>query len=179
MSPTESLVLRCANETELESIWKAAYDDPVWKEFDGPYFPWSRPSLEAFEAGLFRRLKAGDDARVIEVEGHIAGDVSAHWEDENTRWLEVGIALYRAGNWGKGIGRRALSLWTTHLFKAHELERIGLTTWSGNERMVRCALAVGYQLEGRLRKCRFYKGVYYDSMKLGVLRSEWPGLEAP
>jgi RimJ/RimL family protein N-acetyltransferase len=53
------------------------------------------------------------------------------------------------------------------------LVRIGLTTWSGNQRMIRCAEKLGMKLEGRLRKCRFYNGEYYDSIRMGVLREEW------
>ena len=151
------------------------FAQPDWKQFDGPYFPWQPPTLEAFEAGLFRRLLEGRDARVIEVAGCLAGQVTSHWEDESTRWLEVGIALFRAQVWSRGIGRAALTQWVTHLFEKHELERIGMTTWSGNERMSRCALAVGFTLEGRLRKCRYYQGCYYDSLKFGVLRAEWLG----
>nr|MCX4136420.1 GNAT family N-acetyltransferase [Vibrio parahaemolyticus]MCX4136492.1 GNAT family N-acetyltransferase [Vibrio parahaemolyticus]MCZ6386917.1 GNAT family N-acetyltransferase [Vibrio parahaemolyticus]MCZ6386980.1 GNAT family N-acetyltransferase [Vibrio parahaemolyticus] len=29
------------------------------------------------------------------------------------------------------------------------------------------------QQEARLRKVRYYNGEYYDSVKYGVLRSEW------
>jgi RimJ/RimL family protein N-acetyltransferase len=56
------------------------------------------------------------------------------------------------------------------------LVRIGLTTWSGNQRMIRCAEKLGMKLEGRLRKCRFYNGEYYDSIRMGVLREEWDNL---
>jgi RimJ/RimL family protein N-acetyltransferase len=56
------------------------------------------------------------------------------------------------------------------------LVRIGLTTWSGNQRMIRCAEKLGMKLEGRLRKCRFYNGEYYDSIRMGVLREEWENL---
>jgi RimJ/RimL family protein N-acetyltransferase len=31
-------------------------------------------------------------------------------------------------------------------------------------------------LEGTLRRCRFYNGVYYDAIRLGVLREEWAAL---
>jgi RimJ/RimL family protein N-acetyltransferase len=56
------------------------------------------------------------------------------------------------------------------------LVHIGLTTWSGNQRMIRFAERLGMKLEGRLRKCRFYNGEYYDSIRMGVLREEWENL---
>lgn len=73
---------------------------------------------------------------------------------------------------GAGIGQRALKLWIQRLFTHFEVEHIGLITWSGNPRMIRCAEAAGMQVEGILRKCRFYQGVYYDLIKMGVLREE-------
>jgi RimJ/RimL family protein N-acetyltransferase len=48
-----------------------------------------------------------------------------------------------------------------------------LTTWSGNPRMIRCAEKLGMRLEGRMRKCRYYNGEYYDSIRMGILREEW------
>ena len=68
---------------------------------------------------------------------------------------------------------RALPQWISHLFSVLEIERVGLTTWSGNPRMMACAEKLGFQQEARLRKVRYYQGEYYDSVKYGVLRSEW------
>lgn len=28
-------------------------------------------------------------------------------------------------------------------------------------------------MEGRMRKCRYYNGEYYDSIRMGILREEW------
>ncbi|ELR64421.1 hypothetical protein C942_02444 [Photobacterium marinum] len=39
--------------------------------------------------------------------------------------------------------------------------------------MMACAEKLGLQQEARLRKVRYYQGHYYDSVKYGVLRSEW------
>lgn len=91
-----------------------------------------------------------------------------------TKWLKVGIVIYDPHYWNKGIDREALQLWITYLFeKFPDLCRIGLTTWSKNERMVRLAKKLGLLEEGRIRKVRYYEGEYYDSVKLGVLREEW------
>ena len=31
-------------------------------------------------------------------------------------------------------------------------------------------------LEGRMRKCRYYNGTYYDSIRMGMIREEWEAL---
>ncbi|GIA26089.1 acetyltransferase [Vibrio cholerae] len=48
-----------------------------------------------------------------------------------------------------------------------------MTTWSGNDRMMSLATKLGLKQEALLRKVRYYQGIYYDSVKYGVIRSEW------
>ncbi|MFN3238647.1 MAG: GNAT family N-acetyltransferase [Pseudomonadales bacterium] len=171
------LILRPADNSEADKIWHLIFDDMQWKQFDAPYYPLARQSLSEFTSGMLPRFVTGETAFLIEVAGQVVGSVSYHWEDKNTRWLEVGIAIYTANHWGKHMGRRALALWINHLFQQHDVARIGLTTWSGNPRMVASAEAIGLKVEGCLRKVRYFNGEYYDSIKMGVLREEW-SLEA-
>ncbi len=169
----ENILLRHAVDSDLDHLWQLIYSDLEWKNFDGPYYPFKTASLEEFRDGFFSRLKHGERARLIELDGQVIGLVSYYWEDENTRWLEAGIVIYDSQRWGKGIGRKALVPWIIHLFNTLEIERVGMTTWSGNPRMIACAKAVGFQVEGILRKVRYHKGEYFDSVKLGILRDEW------
>jgi RimJ/RimL family protein N-acetyltransferase len=110
---------------------------------------------------------------IIEVDKTVIGTVSYYWEHKESLWLEVGIVIYDPSYWNGGYGTEVLKLWIDHLFSFMPLVHIGLTTWSGNQRMIRCAERLGMKLEGRLRKCRFYNGEYYDSIRMGVLREEW------
>ncbi|WP_461538784.1 GNAT family N-acetyltransferase [Spongorhabdus nitratireducens] len=167
------VTLRKATPADKIPLYKLLTSDEAWTEFNGPYFPYSTPTLEEFETGLFSRLSAGDTGLIIDVEGESVGSVSYYWEDERTRWLEVGVIIYDSSRWNQGLGRKALIPWITHLFNTLEIARVGLTTWSGNPRMIACAESIGMKLEARLRKVRYYNGEYYDSVKLGVLREEW------
>lgn len=178
MHKNQSLSLRKAQKPELKAFYELMFDDEKWTKFNGPYLPYTRPTLSEFAGNFFKRLTIGKTALVIEYRGNAVGTVSFGWEDENTRWLEIGIAIYSPRNWSKGLGRHALILWVTHLFNELEIERVGLTTWSGNPRMMACALAIGMQQEARLRKVRYHQGRYYDSVKYGVLRSEWFGKDS-
>lgn len=172
----DTVQLRSAQAHEVELLWQRTYSDMTWKDFDAPYFAFTRPTLDEYKTGSFARLLVGQEALLIESNSQIVGQVSCYWENESTRWLEAGILLYGSASWGQGVGRTALKLWITQLFAQYEVGRIGLTTWSGNPRMIRCAQAIGFTLEGTLRRCRFYNGVYYDAIRLGVLREEWAAL---
>jgi len=169
----DDITLRPAEPDELQNIYQLMTKDLEWTKFNGPYFGYSTPSISQFEQTTFQRLLAGDDILLIEFSGRVIGSVNYYWECEATRWLEAGIVIYDSECWCKGIGQKALTPWIDHLFRTKEIERVGMTTWSGNPRMMACAEKMGFKQEARLRKVRFYQGVYYDSVKYGVLREEW------
>lgn len=101
------------------------------------------------------------------------GTVSRYWADERTRWLEIGVGIYSARYWGRGHGTEALALWVDHLFEAMSLRRIGLRTWSGNQRMIRLARRLGFGLEATFREAYAANTRVYDRVAFGLLRREW------
>ncbi|OOE51805.1 GNAT family N-acetyltransferase [Salinivibrio kushneri] len=165
--------IRPAKEDEREFLHSLIVSNDEWTKFNGPYFPYSHPSLEQFEKSSFKRLLNGSDLQLVTVDDVPVGTVNCYWECEETRWLEAGIIIYDSAYWGKGVAARAIPLWVSYLFNTKEIERVGMTTWSGNPRMMSLALKLGFQQEARLRKVRYYEGKYYDSVKYGMLRSEW------
>ncbi|GAA5532893.1 GNAT family protein [Deinococcus aluminii] len=53
-----------------------------------------------------------------------------------------------------------------------------LTTWSGNERMIRAARRASYRECGRVPEARLWDGKRWDSVRLAVLRQDWEALQA-
>lgn len=166
---------RRPEDTPVLYEWIYGSDNPEWKKYDAPYFPLKHVSYEIFETKWNAELESDrfPDDLLIEVDGRAIGLVTFYWEHEPSRWLEAGIIIYDPAYWSGGYGTEALSLWVDCLFRHLDIARVGITTWSGNPRMMRCAEKVGMQLEGRMRKCRYYNGAYYDSIRMGVLREEW------
>ncbi|OZM58574.1 GNAT family N-acetyltransferase [Lottiidibacillus patelloidae] len=173
----DKVIVREINEEDIPLLWNFIYGtpNPEWKLWDAPYFPLGYLKLEKYKENLQNMLKANEVPKVaiIERNGEIVGTVSFYWEHEPSRWLEVGVTIFQSNNWSGGIGTNALKLWIDYLFANLEIARVGLTTWSGNERMIKCAEKLGMMMEGRMRKCRYYNGEYYDSIRMGVLREEW------
>jgi RimJ/RimL family protein N-acetyltransferase len=162
----------------LPVLWQLIYGDanPEWKKWDAPYFPLTPLSFEDYVTKMKQKLSNQEwppDQCVIEVEGQVIGQMTYYWESKDTRWLEMGIVIYLPAYWNGGYGTEALAFWTDFLLRELPIARVGLTTWSGNERMIRVAEKLGMQMEGRMRKCRYYNGVYYDSIRMGILREEW------
>ncbi|MFC7061404.1 GNAT family N-acetyltransferase [Halobacillus seohaensis] len=177
---SDLLLLRSITDHDIPVLWDLIYgtNEPEWKKWDAPYYPLEPHTLESYrshENARKERLKFGEpDSRlVIEVNGMIIGTVTYYWEHKPSLWLEVGIGIYNSDYWSGGYGTEALHLWIDQLFKSLPIARVGLTTWSKNERMMRVGEKLGMKLEGRMRKCRIYEGKHYDSIRMGVLREEW------
>ncbi|MFZ0368548.1 MAG: GNAT family protein [Halobacillus sp.] len=75
--------------------------------------------------------------------------------------------------WGRGYGKDIIYTLLNHLFYTLNLERVQLDTWSGNHQALRLYEKAGFQLEGRLRRNEFVQGSYYDTILMGILKSEF------
>lgn len=169
--------IRPARDDEMAFIFSLITEHDEWTQFNAPYFSYTHPSLQQFADTTFKILLSGLDMQLITVNDVPVGTVNCYWECEATRWLEAGIVIYDPTYWGIGIAAVAIPLWITNLFQTRSIERVGMTTWSGNQRMMSLAHKIGLKEEARLRKVRYYRGTYYDSMKYGILRSEWEHLQ--
>lgn len=172
----ERVTLKQLNTADITKLFHFVYGEaePEWKKWDAPYFPLGIMTRKDFEKQKKKEMKDPNPNKLyIYTDQRLIGMVTYYWEHQPSNWLEVGIVIYEPRNWHSGIGTEALNLWIQHLFEKYNLIRIGLTTWSGNARMIRVAEKTGMKEEGRIRKCRLYKGVYYDSIKMGMLREEW------
>ncbi|MCA0986905.1 GNAT family N-acetyltransferase [Guptibacillus algicola] len=110
---------------------------------------------------------------ILDLEGRIIG--IADYRDVNsiTRSAVMGITIGDKAYWGKGYGSDAIRAMVRYLFLQLNLERIQLDTWSGNVRAIRSYEKCGFEVEGRLRQNEYVEGTYYDTVVMGLLRSEW------
>ncbi|ARI77694.1 GNAT family N-acetyltransferase [Halobacillus mangrovi] len=176
----ETLKLRSIEEEDIPVLYNLIYGsgEPEWKKWDAPYYPLEPHTLDSYRSHEHaRKERLADDEPdsrlLIEVDERIIGTVTYYWEHKPSLWLEVGIGIYDPAYWNGGYGTQALTLWVDHLFRNLPIARVGLTTWSKNERMMKVGQKLGMKLEGRMRKCRIYEGEYYDSIRYGILREEW------
>ncbi len=168
-------LLRHIRSDDLPVMWRWIYGDPnpEWKRWDAPYWPLSFvPEALFIEQALAR---VDGSWRTIELGGAPRGIVTRHWEDEPAGWLEVGIVIYDPAWWSGGHGSAALREWTGRCFEETPAHTVTLSTWGGNERMVRAARRVGYAECARVREARLWDGRRWDSVRMQVLREDWAG----
>lgn len=178
---TGQITLAPLTEENLFQIWQMGFreEKPAWKEWNAPYFDDYQPynSFDHFKQSAEYRSLTSEQNRGIFLDGQVIGAISRYWECEATRWLEIGLVIYDSRYWSGGHGTTALKQWVTDTFEAFpHIERVGLTTWSGNLRMMRAAEKLGFTKEATIRKVRYWQGHYYDSVKYGILREEWAEL---
>ncbi|MBU8854942.1 GNAT family N-acetyltransferase [Bacillus sp. FJAT-26377] len=176
-SLTNNIKIKNITEEDLYNFWNVKFNTGMeWKKWDAPYFPIEKKSYEEFLKEKDQYINK-ENRKLIEINGEVVGTVSYYWEHKESLWLEAGISIYDYTYWGNGNGKHCLIKWINYLFNNIPLVRIGLTTWSGNEKMINLGLKLGFQIAGRLRKCRLHEGKYYDSIRMGILRAEWEELK--
>ena len=171
------ITLKKIKEKHLKDLYNIIYssENPEWSKYNAPYFnEYKYIDLESFLLKNHHEFFLSEYALGIFFNDKPIGIVTYYWESLATRWLEIGIVIYDQNIWAKGIGYTALYKWIEICFNRFpEIQHIGLTTWSGNTRMMKLAEKLGLLCEARIRKVRYYNGVYYDSVKYGILREEF------
>ena len=121
-----------------------------WTKWDAPWEEMSEDFAEGFVARLSQRIQKGPQELKsrfeIWVENTHIGWVTYYYIDQNPQYVAVGISIPEMAFWGKGIGREALRMWIEYLFQSTPSEDIYCETWSGNQRMLRLALSIGFEL---------------------------------
>lgn len=170
-------------EEHLDKLyyWRFEEKDQEAKKWNGPYIPEQQMTKEEHRKYWLNEDEIAAEvpaSLLIRAEGKVIGYVGAYWIDKNTNWLETGIVIYDKGYWNGGYGSEAYKLWIDFLFKSTGLHRLGMSTWSGNERMMKVAERMGMIQEARIRNARTVEGQYFDAIKMGILREEWEKLNA-
>lgn len=155
-------------------FWKFEETAQEAKKWNGPYIPEKKMTKEEYQEEWSEEIFPGiPSSLVIKCDGKTIGYVGAYWVDKNTNWLETGIVIYDSTYWNGGYGSEAYKLWINHLFESTEIHRLGMSTWSGNIRMMKAAEKLGMKEEARIREARIVNGEYFDAIKMGILRKEW------
>lgn len=168
------VALRPFREADLEALY------PIWADFDSWAARSSRPpqplTLAAFRDWYIPVTAVLDSAEfVIEVDGEVIGRCGMFNEDPLARHAEVGIALDTSAR-GRGHGTDAMRVLVGFLFSARNLHRLHLETLAGNAAALASYRKVGFAPEGVLREHAFVAGQYVDTVVMGLLCSEWQGM---
>ena len=143
------------------------------------YYPQNREEWAAHAAELVPRfIKASqDDPRTsftlaISANGTFAGVVSVRLESHTHRQGSIGCGLVYE-YWGKGYALEAMQATLDLGFEKLNCHRIYAETISENKAAITLAQRLGMQIEGELRENQYFKGKWWGTTILGILRAEW------
>lgn len=173
--------LRPVSRDDLELLFHWANDEELTKLGHGSSSAYQnnnpKEDIEAFYEKNLTAQPLWEYGRVFMVytlgTGEPIGKCDYHNLNPITRAAEVGLSIGEREYWGKGYGFDILKTMLKHLFQTLNLERVQLDTWSGNTQAIRLYEKAGFQPEGRLRRNEFVEGAYYDTILMGILRSEF------
>ena len=173
----ERLILRARERDDLPRLHEFFNDMEVELLGGGdPPHPQSRDSLQH----RFDEQSKNDKQKssflgdfVIEADGKCIGICGLWHYNPSAAAAELGITIGDREYWGRGYGREAITLLLDYGFRIRNLRRIYLSTYSNNERALRCYRACGFVEEGHLRQHVWNNGQYADEVWMGILRAEY------
>lgn len=93
---------------------------------------------------------------------------------QNVNWLSrvalVGIMIGDKKYWGKGYGTDAMNTLVSFIFNNMNIAKVRLSTFSFNERAIKCYKKCGFVVEGVLKNEIFKDGQYYDEIIMSIFR---------
>ena len=113
---------------------------------------------------------------ITDKSGRMLGHIMFMKEPSYQSGYEVGFAVFRREDRGKGYTTEALRVFSAYLFELKPIPRLQLGTHVDNIAARRVAEKCGYKLEGTLRRMFFSRGAYVDCVLYSLLRNECPSL---
>ena len=162
----------------LTGVWVT---DPFTRHLiGGPAYQLSLASREDFVRdrltqsfnGLYLMIEVIDTPEPV-----VIGAIELRKVSAEHRSAEVGILVGDRMYWGHGYGTDALHALCRFAFEEMDLHRVHLSVLEFNTRAIRAYEQVGFVVEGRLRQDAYLGGHYYDSLAMGLLRTDFEAAE--
>ncbi|MEB4887466.1 MULTISPECIES: GNAT family N-acetyltransferase [Priestia] len=174
----EKVLLREATQEDVNTLyyWKYEEKKQEAKKWNAPYIPDRKLTKEKYMNSWEEEYEIYPSVPrmlAVIIDETAVGTVNCYWVDKRTNWMETGIVIYDSDYWSGGYGSEAYGMWIDFLFEFTPLHRLGMSTWSGNTRMIKTAAKIGMKEEARIREARIVNGEYFDSVQMGILRREW------
>jgi len=170
----EDFYLRRLRASDVDGRWPDWFNDPEVTRFQAKGY---EINTKAKQRAYYDEISASSSDVVLAIvdratDLHI-GNVGLHNIHPIHRTAVLGIVIGEKVAWGRGIGRRSWQAITDYGFEKLLLHKICATVIDGNDASLRCALAAGYNVEGRQAKQIYKPDGYRDLIQVGLLRETW------
>ncbi len=177
-SDAHHVILRDLKESDITDYIRWMTKPMSWMDFDAP---WEDAVMSKelvttrYHQMIERQEKQSETDRRSRFEIDTKEGVHIGWVTTYQMMLEdpsmaidnhalaIGIDLPEEAFWGQGYGTSALSMMMTYL-RSHDLDHLYLQTWSGNHRMIKVAMRLGFVLCRRVQNERMVSGSPYGGL---------------
>ena len=164
--------LRAYEKSDLDSIMNWINDEEVTDFLAGGMLTYPVSSL-AEEKFIEAAAKSSYTEKIFVIEtlaeSKFLGGTSFHAINWLNRSAGLGITIGEKSLWGRGYGTDAMRVMMRLGFDKMNLHRLWLHVYEYNPRAIASYEKCGFKREGVLRKERFYRGRYYDTIVMGIL----------
>ncbi|NIA23153.1 MAG: GNAT family N-acetyltransferase [Proteobacteria bacterium] len=169
-------------------IGKKCYLSPLAEDETRTYYRWvndrditdtlliTPPKTLAAEEEWVRQVKDRKNSVIFNIRAEddkLVGNIGLEDICPVDRNAEFGILIGEKEYWGRGIGTEVTKLALIYGFFYLNLHSIFIEVYSFNKRAVKAYENAGFIRDGKLRDATFYRGKYYDSYFMSVIREEW------
>ncbi len=168
--------LRAYEKSDLKAVMKWINDEEVTDLLGGEMLIY--PVSSVAEEKFIETAAASSDKQktfVIETlaERRYIGAISFNVIDWRNRSAGLGIVIGEKPLWGKGYGTDAMRVMIRLAFDKMNLHRLWLHVHDYNARAIASYEKCGFKREGLLRDDHFARGIYHDTIVMGILESEY------
>ncbi len=146
----------------------------------GTYYPVQLHTAAAFRKDLAEDGMWGADSGVLLIEDkdhRVLGYITYFPSHPHVTCPEIGFAIYRQADRGRGAMTEALRIFSAYLFSIKPVARLQIATHVDNLASQRVTEKAGYVHEGTMRKAWFLRGEHVDLALYSLLREECPSLD--
>lgn len=135
-------------------------------------------SLAPVQEWASRKSQAGFDDQTFSFQmesidtGELVGGIATHDCNQRTGVLSYGLHVF--GNQrGKGYAKEAICLVLRYYFQELRYQKANVGIYAINEPSIRLHEALGFQLEGRMRRTAYTRGTHVDLLWYGLTVEEF------
>ncbi|MEQ8154176.1 MAG: GNAT family protein [Clostridiaceae bacterium] len=166
----DKVYLRLIRREDMNIVYNICNEDEV-RLYDGGYLelPPLKDIVKNFDE-IMRIDRKG--LSIVNEKGVVIGYISYKELSNTFKVYDIGITI-SSRFWGRGYGKDSIKILIKYLFEEESAHRIELEVVAYNERAVNCYKACGFVEEGRKREKYFFKGKYYDTLIMSILKQEY------
>jgi len=166
--------LRAIEEEDWEAYHEWSFDNRSDRLSDEIAFPSSREGVRRWAEQESKNRGENDEFRfaIERLDGEFVGMIQTHTCNRRSGTFMYGVAILPLHQ-RLGYGSEAVGLVLRYYFQERRYQKVTAEVYAFNEGSIQMHEALGFTVEGRLRRMVYTGGAYHDVLIFGMTREEF------